>query len=129
MKERENQRSSNLLKNNRSIQNSFSDSDNDSKSDDITSIAPILSDLNETAVEMINQDMIEEAFDSLIKAEYIISSLLPSRENSEDSKSSNKETKLKLSSQLEDTFIWTIYYNLACVCQKLSKLEECTRFL
>lgn len=128
MKVKESLRNSNLLKNNQSIQNSFSDSEDESNND-ITSIVPILSDLNETAVEMINQDMIEEAFDSLIKAEYIISSLLPSRENSEDSKSADKEGKLKVSSQLEDTFVCTIYYNLACVCQKLSKLEEWTRFL
>lgn len=107
---------------NQSASSSSSENTINMNSEEVTSIVPILSDLNETAVEMINQDMVEEAFDSLLKAEYIISSLLPGGDE-------QVFDKQNIMAKMEDTFVCTIYYNLAWVCQKLSRLEDWVKFL
>ena len=95
--------------------------------DSIENIIPILSELNETAVEMINQEMYEEALDSLLKAEYIITTLLPNTLRSGGNKSDWPSRKDK--GEIDKTYISTIYYNLAWVWQKLSKLEQCIKYL
>jgi hypothetical protein len=89
-------------------------------------IGQILLELNETAIEMINQELNEEALDSLLKAEYIISVLIPTASTPRELKSLPND---KRPEQIDDTHICTIYYNIACVFQKLSKLEECVKYL
>ena len=66
----------------------------------LTDIIPILAELNECAVEQIHSDQLEEALDSLLKAEYIIDVLLPTAQKSE-----NKTPKGHVSiPQIEETY-------------------------
>jgi hypothetical protein len=88
--------------------------------------AQILWELNETAVEMITQDLNAEALDSLLKAEYIISVLVPIENTPSEMKNLAND---KRPDQVDDTHMCTIYYNIAWWCQKLSKLEKCVKYL
>jgi len=83
----------------------------------IHEVLSILAELNESAVEMLIQESYEDAADYLLKAEYVITMYSPT----------NNSTNHKHS--IEDTYICTIYYNLACVCQKVGKLDEWVKYL
>ena len=100
-------------------QNSMSNSSQDGSNGKVKSIdelLAILSDLNETAVELIvsdgynsamghygqKGDHLEDALEYLVKAEYAITVMLPEFQKT--------DTTTKT---IEDTYISTIYFNLA----------------
>lgn len=90
------------------------------ESDEVKSVQDVLnvlSELNESAVELIMHDVFDEAWDYLLKAEYVLTVLLPI--------AVQKDPK----AQIEDTFISTVYYNLAWVFQKVGKLDDWVKYL
>ena len=95
-----------------------SDTDFTPNKGNVNEIIPILAELNEASVEYIAQEQYDESLDSLLKAEYIISVLLPQGGDA-----------AVLNNPIEETYICTIYYNLAWVCQKLNKLQECVKYM
>lgn len=88
---------------------SFYSSENSPSSQGMGDVLPLLGELNEGAIDMIHQEMYEDALDSLLKAEYMISVLLPSAKTPRDSMV-NRATRPP---QIEETYICTVYYNLA----------------
>jgi lipopolysaccharide biosynthesis regulator YciM len=69
-----------------------------------------LAELNEEAVQLINADSFTEALNALSQAEDKISTL----ENIEHH---------------EETYIITVFYNIACCHQKLGELQKCNAYL
>ena len=123
---REHESQQSIEKKDIAIMDSSYDSDDPPENiQNMADILPILAELNESAVECINQENYEEALDSLLKAEYVISVLIPSKSGAQIS---NQISSTSIP-QVENTYISTIYYNLAWVCQKLSKLEEWVKYL
>lgn len=84
-------------------------------------VTPILAELTESAIDQIHQDSLEDALDSLLKAEYVIEVLLPTAKGPEGQPPGP--------GQIEESYVCTVYYNLACVCQKLGKLQEWAKYL
>lgn len=107
------------------VDSSFDSDDSPENIQNIADILPILAELNESAVECINQENYEDALDSLLKAEYVVTVLVPAHSNNQLS----KQVDSPQNCEIESTYISTIYYNLAWVCQKLSKLEEWVKYL
>lgn len=79
----------------------------------------VIADLNETAIEYIEKGMYEDAGETLLQAYGAI----PRIEKLHQEESKGKATKLDYS------YFCTIYYNIACVYQKLSLLKDCRLFL
>jgi hypothetical protein len=115
-REPENQQS---IERNKEIFTSTSSFDSESsptKSQGVMEVTPILAELTESAIDQIHQDSLEDALDSLLKAEYVIEVLLPTAKGPEGQPPGP--------GQIEESYVCTVYYNLACVCQKLGKLQE-----
>ncbi|CAI2376202.1 unnamed protein product [Moneuplotes crassus] len=79
----------------------------------------ILADLNESAIEYIQKDMLEEAGESLLHAIEAIPRVqfLLEKEPIEQQK------------VFDYSYVCTIFYNMAVIYQKLSGLEDCKLFL
>ena len=75
-----------------------------------TGVMESLAYLNEEAVQLIGSDNCEEALKLLIQAE-------------------EKISKLQKIESSEETYIITIFYNIACCHQKLSQLQKCNAYL
>lgn len=91
------------------VDSSFDSDDPPENIQNIADILPILAELNESAVECINQENYEDALDSLLKAEYVVTVLVPTHSNNLLS----KQVNLPQGFEIESTYISTIYYNLA----------------
>lgn len=73
-------------------------------------VMQFLAELNEEAVQLINADSFNEALNALNQAEEKISTL----ENIEPN---------------EETYVITVFYNIACCHQKLGELQKCNAYL
>jgi hypothetical protein len=70
----------------------------------------LLAELNEEAVQLINAESYEDALNALSQAEEKISTLDQIEAN-------------------EETYIITVFYNIACCYQKLAELKKCNAYL
>lgn len=73
-------------------------------------VMQFLAELNEEAVQLINADSYDEALHALSQAEEKISTLDKIEPN-------------------EETYIITVFYNIACCHQKLGELQKCNAYL
>ncbi|CAI2382595.1 unnamed protein product [Moneuplotes crassus] len=90
--------------------------------DHISSIShgvSILADLNDTAIECMEKDLLEEAGESLLQAIEAIPKI----------QSLLEKEPIKKQMAFDYSYICTIFYNMAVVYQKCSSLEDCRLFL